>query len=97
MSYLYITEYSNMGDLSMETPVEPAIRTQKVANGAVSEPLSSGTRMVVLQATLPCRVAFFTGDKAPDDGFPMTENVPVTRIVHMSGGLRVAVLAEDQV
>jgi hypothetical protein len=85
--YLYVTEYNNQGDLSLETPLEPALAQNVLGIGDENQvSLHPDTRVVALFATLPCFVAF--DSRA---GFPLAPGVEVIRLVHMRTGLSVSV------
>ena len=92
---VYVSEYTNMGDLNLETPMEPARRVQRVEIGGLSELLDKDTRMVVLFATTPCKVAFMvdgeTVEGAENRAFPVAENVETVRVMRLNTSIRIAV------
>jgi hypothetical protein len=90
MKVLYVTEYSNNGDVQRETAMEPAARVQKVRFESLSDPLHHDTRMVVLFAADTCEVAFVV-DGRDTVWFPVAKEWETSRIVHMHTGMRVAV------
>lgn len=93
--YLYVTEYSNMGDVAAESPVEPALRVQRVDVGGESEPIHNDTRCVVLLATFPCRVAFSAGGDHEDHAWPLPAGELVTRMVRPNTNMTVKAFAEE--
>lgn len=94
---LYVSEYNNLGDISPSVPQEPSTVVQEVAFGGISEPLHENTRLIALFADMPCKVCFVAKneDAREEDATPMAEEYEITRLVHMSSGIRVAVYARD--
>lgn len=102
---LTIIEYNNKGDLSLETPIEPALMVQRIEVGMVSAPLHNDTLLVVLFASAPCEFAFvmddgqFEGEGPFKVGdvhhyapfIPIAAQTEVTRFVHLNAKLRIAV------
>ena len=101
--FLNITEYSNKGDVSSETPKEPASKFQRIAIGTVSDAIHPDTHVVALFASFPCKVVFFAaenwrdGDPIPPGGFPIAESYEITRVLPMNTVMRVAALPEDAI
>ena len=94
--YLFITEYSNMGDVAAETPLEPMTRRQKIAvAGQPTEELHADTRCVVLFATFPCLVSFSAGDHDADRAWPMAEGVEVVRKVNPNTSMTIKAFDEE--
>jgi hypothetical protein len=103
--FLTIAEYNNKGDLSLETPIEPALRVHRVGLGGISDSLQNDTLLVVLFASAPCEFAFvmddghfvgdgpFTLDHLPEVAHfvPIGAGSEVSRIVHLNARLRIAV------
>ena len=95
--HLYITEYNNMGDLSLETPMEPPLRVQRVEIGTQSLDLDKDTRIVALFATAPCRFSFLSDSESADaEGWearavPLSDQQEVIRVTRLNTKMRVAV------
>jgi hypothetical protein len=103
--FLTISEYNNKGDLSLETPIEPALHVQRTKIGRVSNALHNDTLLVALFPNVDCEVAFvmddghfvgdgpFNIDDIPDGVHfvPLAGKSEVTRIVHLNAKLRIAV------
>lgn len=94
---LWISEYNNYGDPSLSLLLEPSTRVQEVAFGEVSEPLDKDTRLIALLSDLPCKVDFVARGQEPnaENATPMSEEYEITRVVHMGGGIRIAVFDRD--
>jgi len=93
---LFITEYSNFGDVMAESPCEPPTRTQIIDIGALSEELHPDTRIVVLYATFPCRIAMAVDHSlVPMPAWPLPEHTETFRRVRPNGRMRIAALDQE--
>jgi hypothetical protein len=94
---LTISEYNNKGDLSLETPIEPALKVTKTEMGTISDALQNDTLMVALYASVDCEFAFIEddgkGETFPEHAMfvPLAAKTETTRIVHLNAKLRIAV------
>lgn len=102
MAALFVKEYSMLGrekfggtGNNIQAPLEPAIRTQKLAIGAssvASEQFNNETTMVLVATDAICSVVFGTSPTATANDLRLAANTSQLFAVTPGGALKIAVI-----